>query len=147
MEWEHIVERFENATHYSEKALYKLLKNHIVPGVVADLQVSKAVNVCFLYHSNGVQEIERKKQEAERKRVLEEAVTHRKRSSRIAMKESEKEVARLVSRRKADETEKVSRAKRLEMRQQREEVERERKEREQRRRDHGPRTRANAGGR
>ena len=101
----------------------------------------------FLYHSNGVQEIERKKQEAERKRVLEEAVTHRKRSSRIAMKESEKEVARLVSRRKADETEKVSRAKRLEMRQQREEVERERKEREQRRRDHGPRTRANAGGR
>ena len=63
------------------------------------------------------------------------------------MKESEKEEARLVSQRKAEETEKFSRAKRLEMRQRREEAERGRKEREQRRRDHGPRTRANAGGR
>lgn len=82
----------------------------------------------------------------ERKRLLEEAVTHRKRSSRIAMKEIEKEEARLLSQRKAGEAEKLSRAKRLEMRQQREEAEREKKEREQRRRDHGPRTRANAGG-
>jgi len=63
------------------------------------------------------------------------------------MKESEKEEARLVSQRKAEESDKVTRAKRLEMRQQREAAERERKEREQRRRDHGPRTRANAGGR
>jgi len=45
-EWEHIPERFKNATHYSEKALYKLLKNHIVPAVVADLRVSKATSVC-----------------------------------------------------------------------------------------------------
>ena len=60
------------------------------------------------------------------------------------MKESEKEVARLLSLRKVGEAEKVSRAKRLEMRQQREE-ERGRKEREQRRRDHGLRTRAGPG--
>ncbi|KAF9650242.1 hypothetical protein BDM02DRAFT_3185624 [Thelephora ganbajun] len=129
-EWERIPERFENTAHYSERALHKLLNSRIVPAIVADLR-----------------EIECKKQEAERKRLLEEAVTHRKRSSRIAMKESEKEEARLLSQRKAEEAEKVSRAKRLEMRQQREEAERERKEREQRRRDHGPRTRANAGGR
>jgi len=94
-----------------------------------------------------VQELERKKQEVERKRLIEEAVTHRKRSSRIAMKESEKEEARLASRRKVEEVEKVSRAKRLEMRQQREEAERDRKERERRRRDRGPKTRANGGGR
>lgn len=47
-EWEHIAERFENATHYSEKALYKLLKNHVVPAVVGDLRVGQHVCVCFL---------------------------------------------------------------------------------------------------
>jgi hypothetical protein len=47
-EWEHISERFENAIHYSEKALYKLLKNHIAPAVVADLQVSQPGGVYFL---------------------------------------------------------------------------------------------------
>jgi hypothetical protein len=61
------------------------------------------------------------------------------------MKESEKEEARVSSLRKTEAAEKVSRAKRLEMRQQREDAEREKKEREQRRRDQGPRTRANAG--
>lgn len=145
-EWECITERFENATHYSEKALCKLLKNHIVPAVVADLRVGQLNGVCFLF-SNGDQEFDRKKQEAERKRVIEEAVIHRKRSSRIAMKESEKEEAKLLSQRKAEEVEKVSRAKRLEMRQQREEAERERKERETRRGDHNLRTRANPGAR
>ena len=45
-EWERIAERFENATHYSEKALYRLLKNRIVPVVVADLRVGKATGVC-----------------------------------------------------------------------------------------------------
>jgi hypothetical protein len=39
-EWEHICERFEGATHYAEKALYKLLSQHIVPAIVAELQVS-----------------------------------------------------------------------------------------------------------
>lgn len=63
------------------------------------------------------------------------------------MKESEKEEARLLSLRKAGEAEKVSRAKRLEMRQQREAAERGRKEREQRRRDHGLRTRTGPGAR
>lgn len=48
-EWEHVTERFENATHYSEKALYKLLKNHIVPVVVADLRVGRPDGVCFLW--------------------------------------------------------------------------------------------------
>ena len=39
-EWEHICERFEGATHYAEKALYKLLSQHIVPAIVAELRVS-----------------------------------------------------------------------------------------------------------
>jgi hypothetical protein len=46
-EWECIAERFENATHYSEKRLHKLLKNHISPAVVADLQVGEATGVCL----------------------------------------------------------------------------------------------------
>lgn len=45
-DWEHITERFRNATHYSEKALYKLLKNHIAPVVVADLRVGETPIVC-----------------------------------------------------------------------------------------------------
>jgi hypothetical protein len=40
-DWEHICERFEGATHYAEKALYKLLSQHIVPAIIAELQVSR----------------------------------------------------------------------------------------------------------
>jgi len=46
-EWEHIAERFHNATHYSEKALYKLLKNHVVPVVVSDLRVGRPTVIPF----------------------------------------------------------------------------------------------------
>jgi hypothetical protein len=38
-EWERIAERFENAAHYAEKALYKLLTKHIVPAVIEDFEV------------------------------------------------------------------------------------------------------------
>ena len=38
-EWEHIAERFEKATHYLEKALYKVLTQHIVPAITAELKV------------------------------------------------------------------------------------------------------------
>lgn len=38
-EWEHIAERFEKATHYAEKALYKTLVNDIVPFVTRELRV------------------------------------------------------------------------------------------------------------
>jgi hypothetical protein len=48
----------------------------------------------------------------------------RKRSSRIAVKESEKEQARLAAQLKTDEVERMSRSKRLEMRQRRDEEER-----------------------
>jgi hypothetical protein len=68
---------------------------------------------------------------------LEEALVQRKRSSRIAVKESEKEEARLIAKRHAEMEEKFSRARRLEARLQKEEAERERREnaREQRRRE------------
>lgn len=39
-DWEHIPERFKKATHYSEKALYKLLVNDLVPAITHDLRVS-----------------------------------------------------------------------------------------------------------
>lgn len=38
-EWEHIAERFEKATHYLERALYKMLTQNIVPIVTAELRV------------------------------------------------------------------------------------------------------------
>ncbi|KAI0249853.1 hypothetical protein BJV78DRAFT_632094 [Lactifluus subvellereus] len=118
-EWEHICERFEGATHYSEKALYKLLSQHIVPAITAELR------------------------EIQRKRQLEEAVSQRKRSSRLAVKESEKEEARLAAIRKAEEEEKLSRVRRLEARQRREEEERLKREaaREKRRLDREERER------
>jgi hypothetical protein len=68
---------------------------------------------------------------------MESALVHRKRSSRIAVIESEKEEARLAARRQAEEKEKMSRSRRLEVRKQREEEERLRREqgREQRRKE------------
>lgn len=41
-EWEHIAEHFENATHYLEKALYKMLSQNIVPLIVTELKVNHA---------------------------------------------------------------------------------------------------------
>ncbi|KAF8274826.1 hypothetical protein EI94DRAFT_1768633 [Lactarius quietus] len=118
-EWEHICERFEGATHYAEKALYKILSQQIVPAITAELR------------------------EIQRKRHLEEAVSHRKRSSRLAVKESEKEEARQAAMKKAEEEEKLSRARRLEARLKREEEGREKREaaREKRRLDREERER------
>ena len=67
-------------------------------------------------------------QEAERKRKMEEAMVHRKRSSRIAMKEVEKEEARLAAKKKAEEEEKMARLRRAEARAKKEEEERENRE-------------------
>ncbi|KAJ3572556.1 hypothetical protein NP233_g2998 [Leucocoprinus birnbaumii] len=112
-EWEHIADRFEKATHYLEKALYKYLTNELVPNITEVLR------------------------EVEKKKRLDEALSHRKRSSRLAIKESEKEEARLAKARKAEEEEKMGRARRLEARRQREEEERLKREqaREQRRKE------------
>ena len=40
-DWEHIAERFAHATHYAEKALYKLLAQHLVPAITAELRVRR----------------------------------------------------------------------------------------------------------
>lgn len=128
-EWEAIGERFANATHYLEKALHKVLSQSIIPAVVAELRV-RALRMLSA-HYMGLNLL----QEIERKRKIEEAVVHRKRSSRIAIKASEKEQARAEALRKAEEEEKMSRTRRLEARAKKEEDERERRElaREQRR--------------
>ncbi|KAF5327060.1 hypothetical protein D9619_004614 [Psilocybe cf. subviscida] len=112
-EWEHVAERFQNATHYTEKALYKTLINDIVPFIVQELR------------------------EIERKRELEEALQHRKRSSRLAIRESEKEQAIAAQKKQQEEEEKMSRTRRMEARQQKEEAERLKREaaREQRRQE------------
>ncbi|KAL0954712.1 hypothetical protein HGRIS_003666 [Hohenbuehelia grisea] len=112
-EWEHVADRFTQATHYAEKALYKTLAEFLVPVITEKLK------------------------EIERNRRLEEALVHRKRSSRIAIRQSEKEEALLTARKRAEEDEKQSRAKRLEARLQKEEADRVKREtaREQRRKD------------
>ncbi|KAI0788075.1 hypothetical protein C8Q74DRAFT_1349421 [Fomes fomentarius] len=104
-EWEHIAEPFAKATHYLERALYKMLTQNIVPIVVEDLR------------------------EAEKRKRLEAAIVHRKRSSRIAIKESEKEEARLAAKKKAEDEEKLARARRQEVRQKKEDAERAKRER------------------
>ncbi|KAK0480265.1 hypothetical protein IW261DRAFT_1477011 [Armillaria novae-zelandiae] len=112
-EWEHIAERWQNATHYAEKALYKVLTTSIVPVITEELR------------------------EIVRKKKVEEAVVHRKRSSRIAIKESVREEARQAIAKKVEEEEKMGRARRAEARQQKEEESRQRREnaREQRRKE------------
>ncbi|KAI1786771.1 hypothetical protein LXA43DRAFT_1032456 [Ganoderma leucocontextum] len=104
-EWEHVADPFEKATHYLEKALYKMLTQNIIPIVTADLR------------------------EAEKRRRMEEAVVHRKRSSRIAIKESEKEEARLAAKKNAEEEDKLARTRRQEARRKKEEAERAKRER------------------
>jgi len=84
--------------------LHKYLVNHLVPRVTENLR-----NI-------------------ERQKRLEDAITYRKRSSRIALKESEREQALAVAHKQAEEEERLSRAKRLEARQQREEERRMRQE-------------------
>ncbi|KAH9933667.1 uncharacterized protein BXZ73DRAFT_46246 [Epithele typhae] len=99
-EWEAVAEPFARATHYLEKALYKMLTQNIMPAVIEDLQ------------------------EAEKKKRMEEAISSRKRSSRIAHKENEKEEARIAARKKAEEEDKLSRSRRMEARQKKEDNER-----------------------
>ncbi|OCB85271.1 hypothetical protein A7U60_g7576 [Sanghuangporus baumii] len=112
-EWEEISHRFEKATHYLEKALHKVLSQEIVPFVTESLR------------------------EAEKLRMKEDALMNRKRSSRIAIREMEKETARMEAVHKAEEEEKMARMRRLEARSRREEEERLKREqgREQRRKE------------
>ncbi|THH11024.1 hypothetical protein EW145_g930 [Phellinidium pouzarii] len=112
-EWETIAQQFEKATHYLEKALNKLLTQEIVPFVIESLR------------------------EVESNRAKEEALMNRKRSSRIAVKETEKEIARLAAAKQMEEAEKMARMRRLEARTRKEEEERLKREqgREQRRKE------------
>ncbi|KAG6844243.1 hypothetical protein H0H87_008492 [Tephrocybe sp. NHM501043] len=119
-EWEHISERFEKATHYTEKALYKVLVNTIVPVVTEELR------------------------EIEKQEKLSAAITQRKRSSRLLIRQTEKEEAEAEQRRRREELEKNSRALRQAARAKKEEEERERREmaRELRRREREEKERA-----
>ncbi|TFK47754.1 hypothetical protein OE88DRAFT_1738283 [Heliocybe sulcata] len=112
-EWEHVADPFARSTHYSEKALYKLLTNDIVPFVTEELR------------------------EIEKKKKLEEAIVHRKRSSRIASKVSAREQARIDAEKRAEEEKALGRARRAEARQKQEEDSRARREeaREKRRKE------------
>lgn len=43
-EWEHAAEPFEKATHYTEKALFKILTLDIIPVITAELRVRTMLN-------------------------------------------------------------------------------------------------------
>jgi hypothetical protein len=137
-EWEHTLDQFKNSTHPAEKALHNVLSRDIIPVVTAELLVSGLNYLLKCCHRPLWQA-------AERKLRLEEAVVCRKRSSRIAVKESEKEAARLIAKQNAELEEKLSRARRLEARQQKEEADRKKRElaREQRRRERQEKTHEN----
>ncbi|KAH6913234.1 hypothetical protein BKA70DRAFT_1558612 [Coprinopsis sp. MPI-PUGE-AT-0042] len=105
-EWEAFPQRFAEATHYTERSFYKYLTTALVPEVTAEL---KAI---------------------EQKRRMEEALNTRKRSSRLAVRENEKEAVRLAAQKKAEEDAQNARARRLEARLQREQEERDRREKD-----------------
>ncbi|VDC04909.1 unnamed protein product [Peniophora sp. CBMAI 1063] len=112
-EWEVVAEPFAKATHYTEKALYKRLTNEIVPIVVGAMR------------------------EAEKKRLLEESVQSRKRSSRLVAKEHEAAEIKAAAEKAREEEERMARSRRAEAREKKEAEERERREnaREARRRE------------
>lgn len=85
--------------------------------------------VVFLLCSIMTSDMKLQLQEQEKRRRIEEAVVHRKRSSRIAVKESEKEEQRMAAKKRAEEEEKMARAKRQETRLKKEEAERAKRER------------------
>ncbi|KAF8581073.1 hypothetical protein K439DRAFT_256606 [Ramaria rubella] len=103
-EWEEFPQRFEKSAHRAEKTFYKLLTNDLVPMITEVLRVDV------------------------RKKVMEEAVVHRKRSSRIAVKESVREAERAEARRKAEEEKELERHRRWEARARKEEEDRIRRE-------------------
>ncbi|KAG9125436.1 hypothetical protein FRC07_007596 [Ceratobasidium sp. 392] len=105
-DWEAFPARFEKATHPNEKAFRNFLNNVLVPAVTTSLRAQLKV------------------------KKLETAVQNRKRSSRIAIKESIIEAQRQEEARRAEELELHARARRIEERQRRAEEEAVRRERD-----------------
>ncbi|GJJ08665.1 hypothetical protein Clacol_002884 [Clathrus columnatus] len=66
-DWEEFPKQFSNSTNKRERAFYKLLVNELVPAIIEVLKVKV------------------------KKQVVEDAIVHRKRSSRLAIKESLRE--------------------------------------------------------
>ena len=114
-DWDTISKRFEGSKNRMERALHSVLTKEIVPNVTAMLRVRG------IYRQTKFLTLA---QDAELQRQKEEAILHRKRSSRIAMKESEKEEARRAAYRLAEEEERLSRERRIEARARKEEEER-----------------------
>ncbi|KAF8518471.1 hypothetical protein JB92DRAFT_2902655 [Gautieria morchelliformis] len=103
-DWESFPQRFEKSTNRAEKKFFNLLINDLVPAITEVLRVDV------------------------RKKVMEEAVVHRKRSSRIAVKESVREAERAEARRRAEEEKEMERHRRWEARARKEEEERVKRE-------------------
>ncbi|CAO1623486.1 unnamed protein product [Parajaminaea phylloscopi] len=101
MEWESIGQRFAKSKHPDEKALHEVLRDDVCPRVLSDIA------------------------EAEKQAALEAAMAMRKRSSRIANKEAEREEERKQTEAKAAMEERMRRVRA-------EEEERQRKEEEAR---------------
>ena len=59
-DWEHIAERFEKATHYHEKALYKMLNDFIIPPITGELRVRPCIRVLIVFNRTDHRTINRK---------------------------------------------------------------------------------------
>ncbi|KAK4683745.1 hypothetical protein P7C73_g6483, partial [Tremellales sp. Uapishka_1] len=98
-DWRTFPEKFAKSSHPDEKALYKLLKDQVGPTVLSALVIK------------------------EQDRLKKEAVINRKRSSRIATKELEREEQLRIEKAQQDMEDRMERSRREETRKQREEVE------------------------
>lgn len=127
LEWENVAVSLLNATHYSERALYKRLTGEIVPSVTVMLRVSGFNSVFANAFDTSLKEMEKH-------RSKEEALLNRKRSSRIAIREFERETSRLVAQKQAEDEERLARLRRAEARARKEEEERANREKERERR-------------
>ncbi|KIJ51033.1 hypothetical protein M422DRAFT_44233 [Sphaerobolus stellatus SS14] len=104
--WEEFPKQFENSKHKEEKKFYNILVKQLVPAVIEVLR-----------------------EEAQKKVVEEPAVTsERKRSSRLAVKESIRQAEIEAARKKAEEEKELDRHKRWEARTKKEEEERQKRE-------------------
>lgn len=98
-DWEEFTKQFENSTNNREKAFYKLLVNELLPSITNVLKAEV------------------------KKQVMEDALMQRKRSSRLAMKESLREAEKAESRKRAEVEKELERHRRWEARVKKEEEE------------------------
>lgn len=111
-DWKTFPEQFAKSKHPDEKALYKLLSAEVAPQIVEVLEVRRELPYAMA-------DIKVKEQE----RLKQEAINNRKRSSRIALRELEREEQQKQEQAQREMEERMERMRQEEARKEREEQE------------------------